>query len=339
MERTGWMCFATSVVSGRALMDQVLLLGCRIPQVSREQAASSRGPVIRRSARPSQDIPRIPVPYTGAHLDFGYIEMYGMYKSVTDGNGAYLKTLVDAIALDKCCYPSGGGCLSYCPQPACYAECGATPPPCGTAPVGASVSPSIYSLALPNAGSAPDCVPSNGSGIDQILGTPQLATPVSNFGFLYGSHADISVVSGADLSKVCLMFSCASASNQKGLIDAFGLWDGTNGLGVNDFKNFVSTFDESFGQWWTSSAQPPGTTAPSSMPVYGIFQYHHLPDSWKATGGCPSDFNSDGVVDGGDVGLLLAGWGGEDHDINGDGTSDSGDLGLVLAAWGSCPGP
>ena len=51
---------------------------------------------------------------------------------------------------------------------------------------------------------------------------------------------------------------------------------------------------------------------------------------------CPGDFNNDGSVDGGDLGFLLAAWGGPDADINGDGNTDGGDLGLFLSVWGDC---
>ena len=48
----------------------------------------------------------------------------------------------------------------------------------------------------------------------------------------------------------------------------------------------------------------------------------------------PADLNGDGYIDGGDLGLLLAGWGRSgSSDINGDGTTDGGDLGILLAEW------
>ena len=53
--------------------------------------------------------------------------------------------------------------------------------------------------------------------------------------------------------------------------------------------------------------------------------------------GCPWDFNGDGLVDGADLGVLLAAWDGPGADFNGDGTTDGADLGELLAAWGSCP--
>ncbi len=48
------------------------------------------------------------------------------------------------------------------------------------------------------------------------------------------------------------------------------------------------------------------------------------------------DLNGDGVVDGADLGLLLAAWGqaGGPADLNGDLFVDGGDLGILLANWG-----
>jgi len=49
----------------------------------------------------------------------------------------------------------------------------------------------------------------------------------------------------------------------------------------------------------------------------------------------PADLNGDGTVDGNDLGILLAAWGGRGPaDLNGDGTVDGNDLGMLLAAWG-----
>lgn len=54
---------------------------------------------------------------------------------------------------------------------------------------------------------------------------------------------------------------------------------------------------------------------------------------------CRVDFNHDGIVDGADLGLLLAAWGTDQcpFDANGSGDVDGADLGLMLAAWGPCP--
>lgn len=55
---------------------------------------------------------------------------------------------------------------------------------------------------------------------------------------------------------------------------------------------------------------------------------------------CFGDLNDDGVVEGADLGLLLAGWSGNGlSDLNDDGTTDGADLGILLAAWGPCIPP
>jgi hypothetical protein len=55
---------------------------------------------------------------------------------------------------------------------------------------------------------------------------------------------------------------------------------------------------------------------------------------------CPADLNGDGVVDGGDLGQLLAAWGtaspGATADLNADGSIDGFDLAYMLAGWGTC---
>ncbi|MFO0873050.1 MAG: hypothetical protein U0575_03650 [Phycisphaerales bacterium] len=51
---------------------------------------------------------------------------------------------------------------------------------------------------------------------------------------------------------------------------------------------------------------------------------------------CVGDVNGDGMVDGADLGALLAAWGTQDLDLNGDGINDGADLGALLASWGAC---
>ncbi len=54
-----------------------------------------------------------------------------------------------------------------------------------------------------------------------------------------------------------------------------------------------------------------------------------------ASVGPRGDLDGDGIVGGGDLGLLLAGWGGTGPaDLDGDGTVGGSDLGLLLAAFG-----
>lgn len=54
-------------------------------------------------------------------------------------------------------------------------------------------------------------------------------------------------------------------------------------------------------------------------------------------GPCPADFNGSGIVDGADLGALLAAWGTAKHDLTGDGVVSGADLGDLLAQWGPCP--
>ncbi len=51
---------------------------------------------------------------------------------------------------------------------------------------------------------------------------------------------------------------------------------------------------------------------------------------------CAADLNSDGLVDGSDLGMLLGGWGTPAGDLDGSGTTDGADLGMMLGTWGSC---
>ena len=52
---------------------------------------------------------------------------------------------------------------------------------------------------------------------------------------------------------------------------------------------------------------------------------------------CPADFDCNGAIDGGDLGVLLGGWGQPGRtDLNHDGITDGADLGLLLSGWGFC---
>ena len=54
---------------------------------------------------------------------------------------------------------------------------------------------------------------------------------------------------------------------------------------------------------------------------------------------CIADLNGDLVVNGGDIGLLLAQFGGPGTaDFDGSGAVNGADLGILLGAWGPCTG-
>ena len=56
---------------------------------------------------------------------------------------------------------------------------------------------------------------------------------------------------------------------------------------------------------------------------------------------CLADVTFDGVVNGGDLGVVLAAWGAAGSngagDVNRDGFVNANDLAAVLASWGTCP--
>ncbi len=56
--------------------------------------------------------------------------------------------------------------------------------------------------------------------------------------------------------------------------------------------------------------------------------------------GCFADITGDGVINGGDLGIVLSSWGAAAAsgvgDVNHDGVVSSIDLALVLSAWGPC---
>jgi hypothetical protein len=56
---------------------------------------------------------------------------------------------------------------------------------------------------------------------------------------------------------------------------------------------------------------------------------------------CLADLDGDGIVAGGDLGVLLSNWGASAPttsmgDLNGNGSINGGDLGVMLAVWGPC---
>ena len=62
------------------------------------------------------------------------------------------------------------------------------------------------------------------------------------------------------------------------------------------------------------------------------------PDSCESDAICLGDFDKDGTISGGDLGIMLAAFGTSsvDVDLTQDGVIDGGDLGLLLSLWGTC---
>jgi hypothetical protein len=51
---------------------------------------------------------------------------------------------------------------------------------------------------------------------------------------------------------------------------------------------------------------------------------------------CDGDFDLDGTIGAGDLGVLLGAWGTAAGDLDGDGTTGAADLSILLGGWGGC---
>ncbi len=103
----------------------------------------------------------------------------------------------------------------------------------------------------------------------------------------------------------------------------------TNGAALRWASAYTFRFDSSVAPnavngTATLGLFKPGNPASATAPVF-------VPDTAPAT---PGDFNGDGIIDGIDMGILLANWGGAGGDVNGDHVTDGIDLGSLLANWG-----
>jgi hypothetical protein len=110
-----------------------------------------------------------------------------------------------------------------------------------------------------------------------------------------------------------------------------GMQERTGSIGLQAGKHAITIgfFERGGGAGCIARAGGPGMSyavIPEEMWSYG-------------SGESPSaDINGDGLVNGADLGLILAGWGEPGPtDLNDDGTTNGADLGLLLAAWTAGP--
>ncbi len=85
--------------------------------------------------------------------------------------------------------------------------------------------------------------------------------------------------------------------------------------------------------WGVSFFAPRGY--PDATPLVAVGGETHVPFVISESSGVTGDLNGDNVVNGADLGLLLAAWNSNDPaaDLNDDGNVDGADLGLLLGAW------
>lgn len=82
---------------------------------------------------------------------------------------------------------------------------------------------------------------------------------------------------------------------------------------------------------------PENPWPPEYQPTPGFDGVRYLAQIQCSACGNPADLNHDGVVNGADLGMLLAAWGltgNRPEDLNGDGSVSGADLGILLSLWG-----
>ena len=91
---------------------------------------------------------------------------------------------------------------------------------------------------------------------------------------------------------------------------------------------------------WGRCSEQQCATPPSLRCVDSIAGGSYVTIALSRAQCCFADLNSDGYVQGADLGLMLSSWGtapaGTAADVNRDGAVDGNDLGLLLATWGPC---
>ncbi len=173
-------------------------------------------------------------------------------------------------------------------------------------------------------------------------GTTRLTTPMFS----------LNGASGATLSYSRWYFcSDALAGGVSGEVDSFVVEVSSNG-GANWAKvEDLRTVPQPNG-WVTNTIDLNAHFASYTSTMLVRFTISDSPDNSITEGGvdevrvtatfcdnpCLGDLNSDGNVDGADLGALLGAWGSPGPaDLNNDGNVDGADLGALLGVWGPCP--
>ncbi len=114
----------------------------------------------------------------------------------------------------------------------------------------------------------------------------------------------------------------ASDPMNPSVIGSYLRW--TDQIALSETSTFVSIGDDGFHVVDTNDCGLPlGACPPPADP----------PPPPPPPPAGPADFNSDGFVNGADLAILLANWGGPGGDLNNDGVTDGVDLATLIANW------
>lgn len=111
-------------------------------------------------------------------------------------------------------------------------------------------------------------------------------------------------------------------------------------LHVQLLDGYVPAIGETFEVLWANGGLSGAFEAVTGAPGFAVSQSGTTVTlTFEGEGTCGADLSGDGVVDLGDLLMVLAAWGdceGCSVDLDGDGQVGIGDLLIVLAAWGDC---
>ncbi|MCA9283964.1 MAG: hypothetical protein KDA22_02025 [Phycisphaerales bacterium] len=148
--------------------------------------------------------------------------------------------------------------------------------------------------------------------------------------FLAPSYATVTIVlSAADVNGDALVGAAGSVAldPETPQVFAIELADGFVPIAGDQFTILAGS--EITG----ATPEPTLPSLPVGLAWSSVVSFESGSASWVLRIVVAADYNGDGVVDGADLGTLLALWGGAEGDLNGDGIVNGADLGILLAFW------
>jgi hypothetical protein len=162
---------------------------------------------------------------------------------------------------------------------------------------------------------------SRGAGMHLVQGTPTLTRVTVRNNYSNNLIGGVSWYALGDATAAAMLDACVVTGNSALVTQG--------GIGISAASAGVPTFSLRASNVCNNTPRP------------------NISGAWLDLGGnticdCVGDLTLDGLVNGADLGILLAGWGACTgscaSDLNRDGVVNGADLGVLLAAWGVCGG-